>query len=124
MALALSYGDDDDAQQEGLASLQRLGARPAAAIVARRLRQQGTRRLTRGPRPSTRQNPAQLTHREMEVLDLLSLGLRNQVIAERLYVSQRTVDHHVASIFRKLGVRTRAEAATEAARLGLMVEDR
>ena len=75
--------------------------------------------MPRGPRPSTRENPAGLTARELEVLALLVEGLRNAQIAERLVVSEKTVDHHVSAILRKLDVRTRAEAAAEATRWGL-----
>jgi DNA-binding NarL/FixJ family response regulator len=53
------------------------------------------------------------------VLALLSQGLRNADIAERLVVSPKTVDHHVSAILRKLGVPNRVAAAEEAARLGL-----
>jgi len=45
--------------------------------------------------------------------------MRNAEIAERLVVSQKTVDHHVSAILRKLGVRTRGEAGAAASRLGL-----
>jgi DNA-binding CsgD family transcriptional regulator len=124
VALALSHADDEGVIREGLASLQSLGARPAAAIVARRLRQRGARGLPRGPQRSTLVNPAQLTGRELEVLALLSAGLRNQEIARRLVLSERTVHHHVASILRKLGVASRGEAAKEAARLQLTAVDR
>jgi DNA-binding NarL/FixJ family response regulator len=55
----------------------------------------------------------------LEVLALLAGGLRNAQIAERLVVSQKTVDHHVSAILRKLDVRTRAQAARKATRLGL-----
>ncbi|HEY4659014.1 MAG TPA: LuxR C-terminal-related transcriptional regulator, partial [Gemmatimonadaceae bacterium] len=122
-ALALSDADNEAALRRSLEEFQRLGARPAAAMVTRRLRQRGVRGLQRGPRPSTRKNPARLTTREVEVLGLVAEGLRNADIAERLFLSAKTIDHHVSSILSKLGVRTRNEASTEAARLGLTAQD-
>jgi DNA-binding NarL/FixJ family response regulator len=73
-----------------------------------------------GPRRSTRRNPAGLTARELEVLGLLVEGLRNADIADRLFLSRRTVDHHVSAILRKLGVETRGQAAAAADRLGVL----
>ncbi|MDX6441234.1 MAG: hypothetical protein QOE43_963 [Gaiellaceae bacterium] len=118
-ALAFGQTGDEESLRRSLELLQGLDARPAAAIVARRLREQGARGLPRGPRPATRTNPYGLTVRELEVLGLLAGGLRNSDIASRLVVSERTVDHHVAAVLRKLGVHTRAEAAAESTRLGL-----
>jgi DNA-binding CsgD family transcriptional regulator len=119
-ALALSEADDEEALREALAELQRMGAAPLAAMVARRLREVGARGIPRGPRRSTRANAAELTPREVEVLALVAEGLRNAEIAERLFLSPRTVDHHVSAIRRKLGARTRGEAVAAAARLGLL----
>jgi DNA-binding CsgD family transcriptional regulator len=123
-ALALADAPEEEPQRQGLEELQELGARPAAAIVARRLRELGVRGLPRGPRPTTRQNPAGLTAREVEILGLLAEGLRNNEIAARLVISERTVGHHVGAILRKLRVRTRTEASAEAVRLGLAGQDR
>jgi DNA-binding NarL/FixJ family response regulator len=53
------------------------------------------------------------------VLALIARGLRNADVAERLFLSRKTVDHHVSAILRKLGARTRGEASAKAARLGL-----
>jgi DNA-binding CsgD family transcriptional regulator len=120
-AIALAGADDEAALRRALDELLAIGATAAAALVSRRLRERGAASVPRQPRPATRENPAQLTTRELEVLALVADGLRNRDIAERLFLSPRTVDHHVSAILRKLGARTRGEAGVQAFRLGLHV---
>jgi DNA-binding CsgD family transcriptional regulator/tetratricopeptide (TPR) repeat protein len=102
-----------------LTEFERLGAMPAAKHARERLRALGAR-IPRGPRPTTRANPAELTSRELEVLRLIAAGLRNAEVAQRLVLSRRTVDHHVSAILRKLSAKTRGEAVAAAARIGLL----
>ena len=118
-AIVRSVSRDDTMARVGLTALHALGARRAAARVARSLRQRGMRSLHLGPRATTKGNPAGLTARELEVLGLIRDGLRNDEIALRLFLSEKTVDHHVSAILRKLGVSSRLKAAAEATRLGI-----
>jgi DNA-binding CsgD family transcriptional regulator/tetratricopeptide (TPR) repeat protein len=117
--LALSFSDDPDDLYAALDVFESLGARAAAAVVARRMRLVGMRGVRRGARAATRANPAGLTSRELDVLRLIVEGLRNAEIAERLVVATKTIDHHVSSILTKLGVSSRGAAAREAIRLGI-----
>lgn len=122
-ALALAETGMEESLRQAHDDLQKLGALPAARLASQRLRTLGVRDVSRGPRAATRENPAGLTARELDVLALLRDGLRNATIAERLVISPRTVDHHVSAILRKLDARTRGEAGAKAAELGLL-EDR
>jgi DNA-binding CsgD family transcriptional regulator len=117
-AVALTSAGDEPALREALEGFARLGSGPAAAKVRRLLQGQGVHvAAPRGPRASTASHPAGLTAREAEVLVALSEGLTNAQIARRLYLSSRTVDHHVSSILAKMGVSSRAEAVEQAAAL-------
>ena len=120
-ALCLADAGDEAGLRLALEELLGLEARPAAAIVARRLRDRGVVSVPRGPRATTRQNQYGLTARELEVLALVNEGLPNGQIADRLVVSVRTVDHHVEAILRKLGAKTRADARATATSLGMAV---
>jgi len=118
-ARSLAQGNET-AQKEALAMFESLGARPMVERVRHSLRAAGVRGLPRGPRETTKSHPAGLTSKEVAVLALLAEGLRNKEIARRLSRSARTIDHHLAAIFAKLGVSTRAEAVSAAHRLGVI----
>jgi DNA-binding CsgD family transcriptional regulator len=118
-ALALADSGEKAPLERALAGFQRLGAVPAARATAQRLRERGVRSIARGPRRSTISNPGRLTSRQVEILELLSDGLTNAEIAARLYITPKTVAHHVSAILGKLEVGSRRQAAAEAARLGL-----
>jgi DNA-binding CsgD family transcriptional regulator len=122
-ALALAQSDDEASLRRAYEELNALDAPAAAAVVARTLRRRGVRGLARGPIGRTLANPAHLTAREIEVLRLLANGLRNGEVAERLFVSPRTVEHHVSAALRKLDAKNRGEAVAKARRLGIVQTD-
>jgi DNA-binding NarL/FixJ family response regulator len=74
------------------------------------------RHLVRRSQAITSPVTGNLTKREREVLRLLADGLRQDEIAERLFISRKTVSTHVANILRKLGVRTQTQAVALAFR--------
>lgn len=107
--------------------LRRLeGDRLAAALVAvgtglRVLDDElGSNMLRAGPAPRHLEGLPPLTDREMEVLELLSLGLSNREIAEELGVSAHTAKFHIGSILTKMDSQTRTEAVVQAARAGIL----
>lgn len=113
MARALSERSPEVAITEAkgaLESFERLEAARHADAAAALLRSLGVPIRT-GPK---RVGP--LTRREAEVLELLGAGLSNPEIGDRLYITRKTVEHHVGSLLAKLGLRNRAEAAAYATR--------
>jgi DNA-binding CsgD family transcriptional regulator len=119
-AVCRALADDSETVIEGLAGLDRLGAAPMARRTRNRLARMGVEKIPRGPRKSTAANPAGLTARQMDVLGLVVEGRTNAEIAERLFLSARTVDHHVAAILLKLEVESRRHVRDKAADLGLL----
>ncbi|MFI6094098.1 ATP-binding protein [Lentzea sp. NPDC051213] len=114
-AVALVDSGDERLLREALTEFDRLGAQPMRDATAKRLRSHGVRDIPRRP---TSTGADGLSAREREVLTLLADGRRNTEIAEELFLSRRTVEHHVASVLRKLRVPNRAEAARYARRNG------
>jgi DNA-binding CsgD family transcriptional regulator/tetratricopeptide (TPR) repeat protein len=115
---ALADGDEE-AMRRALAIFGRLGAEPAADRVRERMRRAGVANVPARPRASTRQAPAGLTRRELEILGLIEQGLTNAEIGERLFITEKTAGHHVSAILTKLDARSRTEAAAAARRLGI-----
>jgi len=114
LAQVLGYRDREVAGAEARAALsvfEDLGASRDADAAAALMRDLGIRAARTGPK-----NVGRLTSREQEVLALLGEGLSNPEIARRLFLSRKTVEHHVARILSKLGLRGRAEAAALAVR--------
>jgi len=112
-AVALADSSEPEALLEALSILDSLGAAPLARQVRAGLRQLGVLNVPRGPMAGTRENPAGLTERQLEVLQVLADGLTNGEIASQLVLSVRTVDRHVAEILAKLGVASRRYAEPE-----------
>jgi DNA-binding CsgD family transcriptional regulator len=117
-AMVLAHGEAGE-RQEALDNLYVLGATAVAGRVRRVLRAQGVV-LTRGRSRATRRHAAGLTPRQQEVLALLREGLSDQAIADRLFISPRTAEHHVAAVLDKLDVATRDAAVARADAEGLL----
>jgi DNA-binding CsgD family transcriptional regulator/tetratricopeptide (TPR) repeat protein len=119
-AMALYDGGTEANLREALRIFEGLGAAASANLVRSRMREAGVRSIPVGARSATRANPSGLTRRESEVLALITRGATNAEIAESLFISPKTVDHHVSAVLAKLGTPTRVAAAAEAERLGLV----
>lgn len=118
-ALLLFEGDEED-KKEALKMMQELGAVDVSEKLKLMMRSSGIKSIPRGKRKSTLSNSAELTQREIDIVELLKDGLQNKEIADKLYISPKTVDHHISSILFKLDVNSRTKAAPEAIRLGII----
>lgn len=116
-AIALGLGDAD-ARLSALEVLDGLGARPAAQRLRGEMRADGVTAIPRGPHEATRSHPFGLTARQDEVFALMREGLSNAEIASRLFITGKTVEHHVSAIYTKLDVSSRSEAVSVSDNLG------
>ncbi len=121
-ALALLDSGNPDLAARALDILDRLGADAVAAKVRRDLRAKGQSVVPARRRSATLANPAGLTARQVDVLRLLADGLTNVELADRLFLSVKTVDHHVSAILAKLEVNKRRDAVRKARELGILAD--
>jgi DNA-binding CsgD family transcriptional regulator len=118
-AYALAFSPRLQDVQECLEILDGLGVTAVRHAVLRDRHARGLV-VPRGPRAPRRDSPAGLTARETEVLQLLAEGLSYAEVAGRLFLSEKTVGHHVSAVLRKLGEPTRSRAVARALRLGVI----
>ena len=118
-ALLLFEGDEAD-KRKAIGIVHELGANAVYEKMKQQMRATGIKHIPRGIRQTTRSNPAQLTTRELDILLLLRQSLQNKEIATRLFISAKTVDHHISSLLSKLDISSRAKAVQEALRLGIL----
>ncbi len=119
VAMALLDATAEQALREALTIFTGLGASAPARVTRQKMRRLGIQSIPVGPQTATRAHPLGLTKREREVLDLICAGQTNAEIAAHLFISARTVDHHVSAVLAKLDAPTRIAAASRAAQLGL-----
>jgi DNA-binding CsgD family transcriptional regulator/tetratricopeptide (TPR) repeat protein len=119
--LALLGSADEASLREALRIFTDLGALATVRLTRQKMRRLAIRSIPAGPRTATREHPLGLTRREREVLVLICAGYTDAEIAGKLFISVKTVGHHVSAVLAKLGVPTRGAAATQAARLGPVV---
>ena len=119
-ALALVDTGTAEGTRAGLDLLDRLGADHVAAKVRHDLRRDGATTVPSRRRSATLANPAGLTSRQVEILGLLGDGSTNAEIARRLFISTKTVDHHVSALLSKLHVTSRRDAVRRASELGIV----
>jgi DNA-binding CsgD family transcriptional regulator len=118
-ALALFEGNDDD-KRKAIRIVHELGGTVVYEKMKQEMRNLSIKNIPRGIRKSTLSNAAFLTSREMDVLQLMGQGLQNKEIAAQLFISAKTVDHHISSLLFKLDANSRSKAVTEAIRLGIL----
>ncbi len=118
-ALALFEGSEIDKRQ-AITIVKKLDAEAVCGKMKLEMRASGIKRIPRGVTKSTQSNPALLTGRELDVLQLLREGLQNKEIATKLFISSKTVDHHISAILFKLDVNSRVKAVKEAVRLEII----
>ncbi len=118
-ALLLFDGNDED-KRKAITIIQEFEAGAVLEKMKQLMRGSGIKKIPRGIRESTRLNPAQLTNREIDILQLLQQSMQNKEIASALFISAKTVDHHISSILFKLDVNSRAKAVQEAQKLKIL----
>jgi DNA-binding CsgD family transcriptional regulator len=118
-ALSLFNGEQEH-QRAALAILDELGASAVYSMLRARLKTMGIKNIPKGIRKSTRNNPAQLTNRQIDILVLLREGLQNVEIANKLFISTKTVSHHVSAILSQFEVNSRTKAVALAKKRGIL----
>jgi DNA-binding CsgD family transcriptional regulator len=119
-ALARVESPDEQTAVAAVADLETMGAWAAADRCRGLLRDRGVAKVPSRRRTSTVTNPSGLTSRQLDVARLVARGLTNAELAQQLYISTRTADHHVSAVLTKLGLGTRREVVRRADELGLV----
>jgi DNA-binding CsgD family transcriptional regulator/tetratricopeptide (TPR) repeat protein len=118
-AFALFEGNEAD-KRSAISIVHTLGATAVYEKMKLEMRNSGIKSIPRGIRKTTQSNAGLLTQREVDVLQLVKEGMQNKEIAARLFISAKTVDHHISAILFKLDVKTRFKAVQESIQLGII----